>query len=106
MDLAEPLTAAVRICGPSGDVLRASVPVSTSGGAGKPLVLDVRLPEESNETGMSWRELVHAMGHEPEWYLPVSVQDPAIGAARAVHGIVTGVCTHESGVNTACGSWP
>ena len=107
LDPAEPLTAAVRIGGPNGDLLRrAGVPVSMSGGAGEPLVLDIVLPEDANGTGMSWRELVHAMSHEPEWRLSVSVEDTAIGAARARHGIVTGVGMQESGVNTARGSWP
>ena len=107
LDPAEPLTAAVRIGGPNGDVLRrAGVPVSMSGGAGQPLVLDIVLPEDTNGTGMSWRELVHAMTHESEWSLSLSVEDTAIGAARARHRIVTGVGMEESGVNTAWGSWP
>lgn len=46
------------------------------------------------------------MSHEPEWSLSVSVEDPAIGAARERHGIVTGCGMHESEVNTAWSVWP
>ncbi|MFR9797223.1 hypothetical protein ACL02U_15130 [Streptomyces sp. MS06] len=102
-----PVTAAVRIGGPNGDVLRREgLPVSTSGGAGDPLVLDIWLHEDMNDTSMSWRDLIHAMSHEPEWCLSVSVKDWAIGAARGRRGIVTGTGMHESGVNTAYGAWP
>lgn len=97
-----PLTAMVRIGGPNGDVLRATaVPVFPSGGE-----LILRLAGRTNGTGMSWRELLHAMTHEPEWSLSVSVTDPVVGAARVEQGIVTGIGMHESGVDTAWGTWP
>ncbi|MFK0159035.1 hypothetical protein ACIQVK_44075 [Streptomyces sp. NPDC090493] len=105
--LGDPVTGTVRIGGPNGDVLRlAGVPVAVSGGAGDHFALDIRLPEAMNDTDMTWHELLGAMSHEPEWRLSVSVEDPAIGAARARHGIVTGVGMHESGVNRAWGEWP
>ncbi|MET7473263.1 hypothetical protein ABZT17_02690 [Streptomyces sp. NPDC005648] len=105
--LGAPATGTVRIGGPKGDVLRLTgVPVAVSGGAGDRFALDVRLPATVNDTGMTWHELVDAMTHEPEWRLSVSVADPAIGAVRARHGIVTGAGMQESEVNRAWGEWP
>lgn len=102
-----PVTATVRIGGPTGDVLRlAGLPVALSGGAGDHSALDVRLPAAMNDTGMTWHELVGAMTHESESRLSVSVEDPAIGAVRARRGIVTGAGMQESEVNRAWGEWP
>ncbi|MFK0138651.1 hypothetical protein [Streptomyces murinus] len=96
------LMATVRIGGPNGDVLRSTgLPALLSNGE-----LTLRLAGRTNGTGMSWRELLHAMTHEPEWSLSVSVTDPGIGAARVEQGIVTGIGMHESGVDTVWGTWP
>ncbi|WP_107436420.1 hypothetical protein [Streptomyces hyaluromycini] len=105
--LGDPVTGTVRIGGPNGGVLRlAGVPVAVSGGAADHSALDIRLSESMNDTGMTWQELLGAMTHESEWRLSVSVRDPAIGAARARHGIVTGAGMQESEVNRAWGQWP
>ncbi|MFF7474111.1 hypothetical protein [Streptomyces sp. NPDC008092] len=109
LDLApdDPVTATVRIGGPTGDVLRLpGVPVAVSGGTGDHVTPDVRLPQTMNDTGMTWHELMGAMAHESEWRLSVSVEDPAVGAVRARHGIVTGAGMQESEVNRAWGEWP
>ncbi|WP_406445223.1 hypothetical protein OHB00_48855 [Streptomyces sp. NBC_00631] len=99
--LSDPVTCTVRIGGPNGDVLRpADVPVAGSDGAGD-FALDIRLTEAMNGTGTTWHELVDAMTHQSEWRLSVSVRDPAIGAVRARHGIVTGAGMQESEVNRA-----
>lgn len=105
--LGDPVSATVRIGGPNGDVLRlAGLPVAVSGGTPDRFALDIRLPGAVNASGMTWQELLDAMTHESEWRLSVSVADPAIGAARARHGIVTGAGMQESEVNRAWGQWP
>ncbi|WP_369226738.1 hypothetical protein AB5J52_39575 [Streptomyces sp. R39] len=105
--LGDPVTATVRVGGPNGDVLRlAGVPVAVPGGSTDRFALDIRLPEAMNDTGMTWHELLGAMTHESGWRLSVSVADPAVGAARARHGIVTGAGIRESEANRAWGQWP
>ncbi|MFK0286479.1 hypothetical protein ACIQVL_39275 [Streptomyces sp. NPDC090499] len=46
------------------------------------------------------------MNREEDWTLEVWVQDPAIGEARARHGIVVGHNMQESAVDIAMAMWP
>ncbi|MFC0551658.1 hypothetical protein ACFFHJ_12275 [Planotetraspora thailandica] len=101
-----PVRATVYIEGPPGSVLHCTGLVPEVDHVNGLVVLDIRLSAALNDTGMSWREMVQAMSHEDDWRLAVTVEDPAIGAARARHGIVVGHNMQESAVDIAWGSWP
>ncbi|MFD3590620.1 hypothetical protein [Streptomyces sp. NPDC058683] len=46
------------------------------------LVLDIRLPEEMNDTGLTWQEIVNAMNREEEWTLDVVGDRPLTGTTH------------------------
>ncbi|MGY5010619.1 hypothetical protein ACWCY6_21490 [Streptomyces sp. 900105755] len=106
VELGEPVRARVSIESPDGGLLDRAEVVATVERLNGLLVLDIRLPEEANDSGMTWRETVNAMNREEDWTLDVWVQDPAIGEARARHGIVVGHNMQESAVDIAMAMWP
>ncbi|MFR9797225.1 hypothetical protein ACL02U_15140 [Streptomyces sp. MS06] len=101
-----PVRVSLYVEGPSGSFLRREGLVPVVERVNGLLVLDVRLPESMNGSGMAWPEMVDAMGREEDWSLTLSVTDPAIAEARARQGIVVGHGMQESTVDTALGVWP